>query len=278
MGIDIVHTLFCIKEMATEGHSPVLFHCSDDYNYFCKYRIGIQQDEINCLAFETIANRLLNYLNIPTPEIALVKISPQTLDRKIILKNHKMKDDMIVFGSKSIHPSLVLTDLAICKDKHEFNKIANPEDLIKIAIFDLWVENVDRGRPMQPVGFNYNLLIAEEDQKEKIVAFDHAFIFGGSKAIGGFISGAPIISSNKLHKTPYFKSVIKHFSPEEYTYIIDNFLSLLHHDYIKIISQTVDEISEYWELLPNLAERASAFLMTKKRIEEIESIIKSSRS
>lgn len=278
MIIDIVHTLYCIEEMTTEGHAPVLFHCSDTHNYYCKYRIGVQQDEINCLAFEIIANRLLNYLNIPTPEVALVKISPQTLDRKIIRKNHKMREGMTIFGSKSIHPSLVLTDFAVCKDKHDFNRIANPEDLIKIAIFDLWVENVDRGRPMHPAGFNYNLLIAEENQKEKIFAMDHAFIFGGSKAIGGFISGAPIISSNKLHKTPYFKSVVKHFSTKEYIYIIENFLSLLYHDYTKIISQTVDQVSEYWELLPNLAERASAFLMTEKRIKEIESIIKSAKS
>lgn len=278
MSIDTVHTLFTIKEMTTDGHAPVLFHCSDAFNYYCKYRINVRHMEINCLAFEVISNRLLKYLNIPTPEIALVQISETTLNNKVILKNKRMREGMFVFGSKEIIPSMVVNDFAVCNDKYEFNKILNPEDLIKIAIFDLWVDNADRGRSINTAGFNYNLLLTEENNKEKIVAFDHAFIFGGSNAIGGFISGAPVSTRNKLHLTPYYKSVVRYFNREAYIHIIDNFISLLYHDYNKIISQTVDEITEHWDLLPNLAERSSAFLMTKKRIKEIETIIKSSKS
>lgn len=277
MNLVHIETLFTIKEMTTDGHAPVLFHCSDTNNYYCKYRINVMRDEINCLAFEVIAYQLLRNLEIPTPKVALVKISEGTLNKKIIKKNKRMREQMVVFGSKEIKPSSVLNDFAICKDKRDFNRILNPRDLIKIAIFDLWVDNADRGRPFNS-GYNYNLLQTAENQKEKIVAFDHAFIFGGANAIGGFISGAPVDTRNKLHLTPYYKSVVKYFSDKELTDITDNFISLLHHDYREIISQTVDQIADHWDLMPKLAKRSSAFLMTEKRLEEIESIIKSSKS
>lgn len=95
-----VHTLYAMEEMTKDGHAPVLFHCSDGDNYYCKYRVNINRKEINCLAYEVIAHRLLRKLDIPTPEIALVKLASGTLDEKIIKIDRRMKEGTVVFGSK----------------------------------------------------------------------------------------------------------------------------------------------------------------------------------
>lgn len=166
---------------------------------------------------------------------------------------------------------------SVCADKYQFNKIENPADLIKIAIFDLWVDNADRGRPFDS-GYNYNLLITEENDKEKIVAMNHAFIFGGHNPIGNFYANAPVNGSHKLHTTPYYKSIIRYIREDEFLDIVENFIPLLYHDYNGIISQIVNEVSEFWEVLPNLDRNLCAFLGAENRLKEIKNIIKSSKS
>lgn len=272
-----VQTLYTIREMTTDGHAPILFHCSDGNNYYCKYRIHYNKEEINCLAYEVLASKLLQHLEIPTPKIALVEVSIDSLDKKLIIKNRRVREGMVLFGSQEISPSRILDDLSEVKSKKYFNRIVNPTDLVKIAIFDLWINNVDRGRELTP-GFNYNLLIRSFLLKEEIIAFDHAFAFGGVNPLGNFFPSAPLIREDRLYQTPYYRSVVRYLKQSEFDSIIENFVSLLRYDYSDVVIQTITLVSQYWELIPNIDAKIISFLAAENRINEIERIIKQSKS
>ncbi|GAB4479940.1 MAG: hypothetical protein OHK0057_32790 [Thermoflexibacter sp.] len=87
------------------------------------------------------------------------------------------KPNIIAFSSKEIPNSHLITDFEVIEKEQDFHKIINPLDLIKIAIFDLWVDNNDRGKALKIWGYNYNLLFAPFLGKQQIFAFDHAFYF-----------------------------------------------------------------------------------------------------
>jgi hypothetical protein len=140
--------------------------------YFVKYRSGksLDKNEINCLVFEIVCTSLLQQLNVPVPEQALVTINENSYAPGQLVVNKKyIKQGVIAWGSKEIIRADLVKEIEQVKKKTEFNKLLNPNDLIRIAIFDLWVDNADRHTE------NYNLLVKMQEGKLKIIAIDHAF-------------------------------------------------------------------------------------------------------
>jgi hypothetical protein len=272
-----VKTTYLIEEMETDGHSPLKIMCDDKEIYFCKYLVAINREELTCLAYEIVASILLKKLEIPTPDIALVTISKDTLEKKKIKKNKRLREGNICFGSKNVSSSFVLNDFATITNKREFNQLANPADIIRIAIFDLWVNNMDRGRYIDP-GFNYNILLKSEQKKEQVVAFDHGFIFGGVSNIGIFNERIPLDKSNKFYLTPYYLEAIKYFTKEEFDNIANKFIHLLCNNYEKDIQKIFEQLPKTWQLAPNLSDQIVNYLKSEKRLEEIRSIILQSKS
>jgi hypothetical protein len=272
MIVQQLHTELFLRETQTDGHAPIAFVCNDLNIYYCKYLNSLKKEEITCLAYEVVAHKLLKALNILTPEIAAVTIAENTLNKKEIKHNKRLRAGDVCFGSKEVQNATEVQSLAQVKTKSEFNKILNPTDIIKIAIFDLWVNNSDRGRNFGE-GFNYNLLLEPQENKYKLLAFDNAFIFGGLNQIGIFKPSPCIDVSNKIHLSPYYKSIVKHISNEQFTQVVNNFIPLLRKNYDTPISNIIKEVSVYWELTPNLDKRMLAFISSKNRIDEIEKII-----
>lgn len=165
-----------------------------------------------------------------------------------------------------------MQSLAQLNSKTEFNKLLNPHDIIKIAIFDLWVNNVDRGRDFGD-GYNYNLLLKPIGTKQQIVAFDHGFIFGGINQIGIFNAKTNSLTGNKLYQSAYYKSVIKHINKTDYTNIVNNFTSLLFKNHDTLINDIIEQLGAIWDLSPKLDERIIALLNTNEQIKEIKNII-----
>jgi len=170
-----VETKILIEELETDGHSPMKFICSDGAVYYVKYRSGKSMDktEINCLVFEMVCTKLLQRLHIPVPEQALVTINAESYVPGQLKTNKKyIRDGIIAWGSKEITQTDLIKEIEQIQKKKDFNKLLNPDDLIRIAIFDLWVDNADRHSG------NYNLLVKMEDGKLAIITIDHAFSFG----------------------------------------------------------------------------------------------------
>jgi hypothetical protein len=272
-----VQTQYLIKEEETDGHSPLRFVCSNDAIYFCKYITSINHVEVNCLAYEIVAHYLLKELNIPTPDIALVEVAEGTLIKEKIKRNKRLKVNDICFGSKNLATASEVNDLQKCNSRKEFNSLLNPEDIIRIAMFDLWINNVDRGRFFNP-GFNYNLLLNKAGSKQQIVAFDHAFIFGGINQIGIFNPKMPFETTNKLHETDYYKSVIRYFDYTKFVEIVDNFVLLLKTNHQDCINQVISQLEDIWKLTPDLAQKIQEYLSDEALIEKVRSTIISSKT
>lgn len=267
-----LHTKLLLEETQTDGHSPLKFICSDDNIYYCKYLPTIKKEEINCLAYEVVAHALLKKLEIPTPDIALVTVAEGTLNKKLIKKNKRLKVGDVCFGSKEVSFVAEVQTLAQLNNKTEFNKLLNPHDIIKIAIFDLWVNNVDRGRDFGD-GYNYNLLLKPVGTKQEIIAFDHGFVFGGIDQIGVFNSKMNSLTGNKLYQSAYYKSVIKHINKTDYINIVNNFIPLLFKNYDTLIKNIIKKLAANWDLSLKLDERIIALLKTDEQIKEIKNII-----
>lgn len=277
IAISKVKTELLLEETKTKGHSPLKFICDDNHLYYCKYLVDFDPNEINCLAYEIVSHYLLKALNIPTPDIALVKVSEGTLDKSKIIKNRRLRVHHTCFGSKGIDPSEEINEFEICSSKKDYNRILNPKDVIKIALFDLWINNVDRGKFIDP-GFNYNLLAVRFGNKRKIMAFDHAFVFGGVQQIGVFNTKMPFDIKGKFHQSDFYKSFIGFMDEEEIVEIVDNFIPLLKISHKEIVDDIIFQLSDIWKLTPNLADRIQDYLFCDERIEKVKSIILSSKS
>jgi hypothetical protein len=270
--IPIVMTDFLIEEIKTSGHAPLRFRCDDNNTYYCKYLNDFNAEEINFLAYEMVSHYLLRALDIPTPDIALVQIREGTLNKRKITKNRRLRVNHICFGSKAIVPASIITEFRTCDSKIEYNKISNPQDIVKIALFDLWINNVDRGRFTDP-GFNYNLLSVQQKNKEIIMAIDHSFVFGGINQLGIFKPTMPFAPYDKLHHSGYFKSCMAYMDDIEFSNIVDNFIPLLKTSYKDIIDDVILQVGEIWNLTPNLADKINDFLSSPYRIEQVEKAI-----
>lgn len=274
MNMNKIETKILIEELETDGHSPMKFICSDGGVYYVKYRSGksLDKNEINCLVFEMVCTRLLKKLQIPVPEQALVTINKNSYAPGQLVTNKKyVRDGVIAWGSKEIAQTDLIKEIEQVQKKKEFNKLLNPDDLIRIAIFDLWVENADRHSG------NYNLLLKIEDGKLKIITIDHAFTFGGLRGMNTFNATTAPSSYKKLIESQYFRSAVKHFSRKKRLEIASQFLSLLPElDIENLINEVFAEIPPQWGVNPALQKRIIDFLQSKQRFTALQQICKQS--
>lgn len=265
-----IESKILIEELDTDGHSPMKFICSDGEVYYVKYRSGksFNKNEINCLVFEMVCTKLLQHLHVPVPEQALVTINENSFAPGQLFTNKRyIKNGIIAWGSKEITQTDLVKQIEQVTTKKGFNKFKNPDELIRIAIFDLWVDNADRHSG------NYNLLTKLEEGKLKIITIDHAFTFGGLKGMNIFnVTSDPNIYK-KLMESPYFRLMIKHFNRKQRLEIARQFISLLEQlDIKKIINEVFAQIPMQWDVNPLLKERIIDFLQSHRRIDLLKEI------
>jgi hypothetical protein len=215
-----------------------------------------------------VCTKLLQELSIPVPEQALITINENSISPGQLKVNKKyIRDGVIAWGSKEILQADLVKEIELIRKKKEFNRLKNPADLIRIAIFDLWVDNADRHQE------NYNLLLKMEEGKLKIIAIDHAFTFGGLKGMNIFNPSILPSSYKKLIESQYFHSVVKHFNKSERLEIVNQLVSLIGQlDIEKIINEVFAQIPQQWEINPTLRKRIIDFLQSKQRIGIIQQI------
>lgn len=271
--ISQLETRYFIRELQTDGHSPAMFICSDDNIYFIKYRSGnsINPAEINCLVFEMVCSRLLRELEIPTPDLSLILVKDGSFSKDQIKINKRyLIPGIIGLGSKEIKYADILKNIEKTKGKWDYNKLLNPFDLLKISIFDLWVDNRDRN------GDNYNIISQMQSDSKKLMFFaiDHAFAFGGLNNLSTFTPNMPISLLDKLIESQYFKSILHFINKEERYQIANNFLSLLRTISIDdIITDVFTSIPHIWGIDPNIQNRIVEFLVNATRIDDVEQIV-----
>uniref|UniRef100_UPI00404A9539 HipA family kinase n=1 Tax=Flavobacterium sp. TaxID=239 RepID=UPI00404A9539 len=171
MVISNINTNSIIKELPTEGHSPLLVLGSDYEMYVAKNDKG--KNPPFSLINEFLASYCLNKWNIATPETKLITIANELIISQDSLSiNHRPHYyNMPCFGSKFVNNSIDVNDLLVTNKKKAYNKLNNPLDVLHITLFDTWVENDDR----KPT--NYNLILEPENNKFNVLPIDNAFIF-----------------------------------------------------------------------------------------------------
>ncbi len=158
-----------VKEIPTEGHSPLLVIAEDYSNYVVKS--AQSQNPCTCLINEFFCHYLLKLWQIPTPEIAAIKIDPNILPSNLSISNRKRYFERIAFGSKWIENSVDMNEFMRVPKMVDYRKIYNPQDILLLGLFDIWVENDDR----KPT--NNNIIFSTEEGRLTIMAIDHAYTF-----------------------------------------------------------------------------------------------------
>ena len=186
-----------IKQMDTSGSMPCVFECSDDETYYIKHISNNRLHVIN----ELIGSSLLQLLEVPTPEIALVEVVPETIEDE---KIYRKPPQGLAFGSRQLKGQSKSLDRADLYQGQEIRKFAAPQALIGIVLFDIWVYNIDRA-PRNP-----NILVEEIGKNGfHLVAIDHAVIFEGNEysGIGSSSTSSPPTVEESLISHPLYREV-----------------------------------------------------------------------
>ncbi len=264
----LLTTTHFIREEKTDGHNPMKFDCSDGNIYYCKYITSVKQAEIDCLAYEIVANQLLKSLNIATPDIALVQISPDSVSKKDLKFNKRAWPDAVCFGSKLVPAASLANGTQLFANKKEVKRYINYTDIIKIAAFDLMVDNRDRGRDD-----NINLLEAEisVDNKKmlKFYAIDHAFIFGGQQELRFFKPREDLNYGSKLVENEYFKSLVSFIPKKIRLQVLEEFVTSYSKVYDQSLQNAFPLFHSSWQIPPNLNQRMFDFLSSKERLDRV---------
>ena len=268
-----ISTVSFVEEIPTDGHSPMHFLCEDGANYYCKHRTKTKREEIQCLLYEVLCSTILKELQIPTPEIALINITEGSFEKSQIKANKYVKANTVCFGSKELSNTNLLSNLNSVKSKSDFNQFSNPEDLIRIAIFDFWTTNSDRGRVNEQSDVrsnNYNILLKAKDKKTEIIAFDHAFTFGAPTFFHLFKPEGSLIFEKGLLNTSFSKQLIKYIPENKRFEIVDDFISLIEELPLDaIIDSIVEDIPEEWIYHKKIIADIKNFLKYEIRINTI---------
>ncbi len=268
MQLPLLKTTYFLKEEETDGHNPMKFECSDGNIYYCKYLTSVKQAEIDCLAYEIVANQLLKSLNIATPDIALVQISPDSVSKKDLKYNKRALPDKVCFGSKLVPASSLANGTQLFANRREVKRYSNYTDIIKIAAFDLMVDNRDRGRED-----NINQLEAEisMDNKKmlKFYAIDHAFIFGGQKDLRFFKPSEDLNYGSKLIENEYFKSLVSYVPKKIRLQVLEEFVTSYPKVYDQALQNAFTLFHCSWQIPPNLNQRMFDFLSNKERLDRV---------
>ena len=154
-----------IKQMETSGSMPSVFECNDGETWYIKHIGNNRLHVIN----ELIGASLLQFLDLPTPEIALVEVVPETIEG---VRFYGKPPQGVAFGSRQLTGQSKSLDRGDLYQGQEIRKFAAPEALTGIVLFDIWVYNTDRS-PRNP-----NVLVEELGKDSfRLVAIDHAVIF-----------------------------------------------------------------------------------------------------
>ena len=136
-------------ESPTNGSPPVEVLC-DDFNYYlCKYSRTIQAYG---LVNEYLANQFLELWGLKVPKGVFANISENHLPNWLSDKAQPRYFRIPTFGVQR-HTQAKEIDNSLAGFSAYFTKLLDRRDLLKIALFDLWVSNEDRHAG------NYNLMI-----------------------------------------------------------------------------------------------------------------------
>ena len=188
-----------IQKAYPTQREPVLVRCNDLHYYVCKHS---KNSPCDVLFNEFIASRFLAIWGIYSLPPTFVSVKEEHLPEKFysgILQPASLKHTLIGFPFLKNCKEITLMDSGFKGNYSEINKIVNPESLIQIALFDLWLGHDDRNWN------NYNLLMQSKADGYYFVPIDHETIFSGNTLPHGINIQT---EQDSLIFTPLFDAVV----------------------------------------------------------------------
>lgn len=249
------------------------FACDDGHVYYCKYRMDTgDATELDFLWYELVGHVLLRLMGLPTPDAAFVVISEGSFTPQLAPNNAAhMRPGVVAFGSKHM-PGDPVNAFWRYPTKPSFRRLVDAEALIGIALFDLWVANTDRGKPLwDEPGFNFNLLRAPVGARHRLVAMDHAFILGGELFLGSFNPAEhPPRVDGKLFRTPLFLDVMGHLGATMRNRTLNQYLTSLPKTKPDALRQPLEAARAHWPYPPAFVDRVIDFLWDPARLRLLD--------
>ncbi len=226
-----------IEQLST-GSLPCKFECSDGETYFIKHIGNNRRHVIN----ELIGAGLLQLLEVPAPDIALVEVIAETIEGETF---GRKPPQGVAFGSRQLKGQSMSLDRGDLYNGQEIRKFGAPQALIGIVLFDIWVYNTDRA-PRNP-----NVLVEEIGKKSfRLVAIDHAMIFEerehSALAVGSGSNSSPTIEES-LISHPLYQGIhdfLGLFSSDEVERVLGRIESTTEEQLRGIVNVIPDE----WEV------------------------------
>lgn len=258
MQIKRVKTLTFIEELTLQNSKPMVFLCDDFSRYYCKGKLPEDIDH-DFLVYELIGTELAGYFSIATPSIAFVEYDSDSLGEKYLTGNYNLESGNILFGSEHIGNFAQVDKLNefIPSKGKDFNRLSNPLDLIKISVFDVHLNNIDRHSE------NYNLIFRTSDKK--FFAIDHAAILGGPALKGKFQPKGNPVTGQKLIKSRLIKNLARHVPFRKFEEVVNVYYSMCGVELERKIDEVFQKISETWEVSSELNLRIKDYLLNETR-------------
>jgi len=251
------------EKINTIGNEPLRLICDDYETYFVKNHklISPATSMIN----EVLCHFLLKLWNINTPEIALITLEAETIREDYGSRHKPLYYDRLAFGSKEFEGSFDISQFVEIKGKVDFKKYYRAEMFAHIGLFDMWVDNEDRGPELK------NLMLFEDEGRFNFLAIDHAAAFRSGaydtlKKYNEFYS----TEDNFLLQSQFFKGLKRFLKADK------EWLRKEEEKYYLCISRCEREFPEMalqippeWGFTKELQTLVSDFLFNDKRNKQV---------
>ncbi len=258
-----VSVIFVEEEFKTSGHSPFLATCND----FEKYVVKHDKGKSLCIINEFLACFLLEHFGLPFAASALVDIPFSIIKDNPTLSDKNKKAiyyEKPCFGSSFFKEIIDINNFGLNYTSDFFKRLNNPLEVLRIALFDAWVENDDR----KPT--NYNMLLVKDTGKYKAVPIDHSFIF--ETISHSFLDPSLFVAKDNDHllEAGFGFFVKKQFTINER--FVENersyFLSSIHSCQ-KYFFTFAKELQIYYDFSDADIEKISLFLFDETRNQQV---------
>ena len=231
-----------LSQYNTEGHSPLKVLADDLNPYVLKFPKN-SFDKASIIK-EFLCYYLLKCWSITIPDITALSVPGNLLKECTFISNRdkRLIEGTVCFGSKLIPDAIELMDFLAAQNAPAQKRILNPEDMLKIALFDLWIENEDR-RPT-----NNNIILGTQNKGLLIYPIDHAFTFSTLNFSELTHSSVNFSDNDSILHSPLAISIIKKtgFKADFRTELEEMFYLCIENSE-HFFSQIVSNIPEYLE-------------------------------
>lgn len=257
-----ISVMSILSQYDTDGHSPYQVLGQEFEPYVLKtFKNAYDRPS---LIKEFLCPLLLKCWDIESPSVATLSLSPELKKTQYVINNKGFTYSNTYFGSKFIADSIDLQEFITVKGKVALKRILNPDELLDIALFDIWTENDDR-KPS-----NSNLLLCPSGESLIITPIDHAHTFASLQFNQINPNYVSFSNGDSIAYSPFGQNVVRHFN------INANWLSEAKEKFYirtskteKIFQQICAVLPPEFQLTNEEIEKLSRFLFNSERNKEV---------